>query len=153
MIPSDPAAKPDLLAEKKLKRRRPAGVFLLCFVILVNAFFSFLRVNLALERWHFLNDVMPFTPLFQVLSGAFWGVFSLITAALLWIGGSGSRRLLFLFILLFSLFFWIDRLFLPGYPGRNTNWIFIAIVNFSVFACPLWLVYGSKARKYFEIEN
>jgi hypothetical protein len=134
-------------------KRRPFGVTVLTGLVLTLAVINLVRMTQAVLLWEFLKDLLPFTPLYLVLNGSFWGLTGLIVAVLVWSGWKKTPQLTLAYFGLFSLLLWLDRLFMPGYPGRNSNWPFVIGINIILFAWSVWFLLKSKARKYFEAAN
>jgi hypothetical protein len=109
-------------------------IFLLFFLELVLLLFSleaWLRLQQAIVNWTYLISLGAVVlPLYLAVSGAVWGIVSLAAAVGLWLyqrwavmgTGIGSA--------LFTVWYWLDRLFLaPAAGGSQANVWFAVVVN------------------------
>jgi hypothetical protein len=128
---------------------RPKGVTLLVVVVLSFAAFYLVRFVDALVNWKFLTEILPFSPAYLAVSGLVWFAAEVVLAWGLWRGRSWSRPLYWLILLGFSLYFWLDRFFMPGYPQRNANWLFVLISEIVLSLLSLVVLHHRKANLYF----
>ena len=131
-------------------RRRPFGVTLLSGLVLTFAAINLVRMSQALIRWQFLEDLLPFAPIYLVITGLVWGVLGLITAVTIFWGWKRSPYLAAGLFFGYSVYYWMDRIFLPGYPGKNGSWPFLLLINCGLGLWGSWILTRPKARKYFE---
>lgn len=134
-----------------MKRRRPFGVTLLAWSVLIVTVINLTRLALALQNWDFLVELLPISPLYQALSGLFWGLIGLPLLWGLWQGKNWAPIYWGLALLAYSVYYWADRLLLPGYEGRNINWPFALGVNLFLLVWSLWVLSHPKASNYFGV--
>ncbi|HTX78992.1 MAG TPA: hypothetical protein VMC62_04960 [Longilinea sp.] len=109
-------------------------IFLLLFLeltLLVFSLDSWLRFQQAIVNWTYLISLgVVVLPLYLAVSGAVWGLVSLAAAVGLWfyqrwaviVTGAGA--------LLFTIWYWLDRLFLaPATGGSQANLWFAVVIN------------------------
>ncbi len=135
---------------KKTKPKRPLSVSLLCGVVLIVAVMNLVRLAQSLASWKFLETLLPVSPAYLAVTGLVWGLLGLLAAWRLWQGQAWARWFGLAFIISFSVYYWVDRLFLPGYPGRNSNWLFSAGMNLLLIAISVWILARSMAKRFFE---
>ena len=135
---------------KKTKPKRPLSVSLLCGVVLIVAGLNLVRLGQSLAEWKLLETLLPVSPAYLAVTGVVWGALGLLAAWRLWQGQIWARWFGLGYIVLFSVYYWVDRLFLPGYPGRNSNWQFSAVMNFLLIALSIWILTRPKAKGFFE---
>ena len=123
---------------------------MLCGVVLIVAGMNLVRLGQSLASWKFLETLLPVSPAYLAVTGLVWGVLGLLAAWRLWQGQAWARWFCLAYIGSFSVYYWIDRLFLPGFPGRNSNWLFAAVINFLLIALSVWILVQPKAKRYFE---
>jgi hypothetical protein len=123
---------------------------LLCGVVLIVAVMNLVRLGQSLVSWKFLETLLPVSPAYLAVTGLVWGTLGLLAAWRLWQGQAWARWFGLAFIILFLVYYWVDRLFLPGYPGRNSNWQFAAGMNFLLIALSVWILTRPKAKRFFE---
>ncbi|MEW5872911.1 MAG: hypothetical protein AB1894_26870 [Chloroflexota bacterium] len=131
------------------KPRRPFSVTLLVIVVLIVAVTYLLRLVQALAQWEFLSNWLLVPPLYLALTGLVWASAGLSLAGSLWMGKRWARPAFWLAFAAFSLYFWVDRLLLPGYPQRNANWPFLAGLHLCCLAFSYWVLSRAKAKSYF----
>jgi hypothetical protein len=131
------------------KPRRPLSVTLLAGLVLIVAVVYFTRLARAILEWEFLLNLLPISPAYLAVSGLVWSVVFTCLAWGIWRGRAWALRWCWLALFAFSLYYWLDRLFMPGYPGRNTNWPFSLGANLLVLAWSGWVLSRPKARSFF----
>ena len=132
------------------KTKRPLSVSLLCAVVLIVAVMNLVRLGQSLAEWSFLETILPVSPAYLAVTGLVWGALGLLATWRMWQGKTWARWFGLAFIIAFSLYDWVDRLFLPGYPGRNANWLFSAMTNFLFIAVSVWILVRPKSKQFFE---
>jgi H+/Cl- antiporter ClcA len=132
------------------RSRRPFVVTLLSGLVLILAGINLVRTIQALSAWDFLDEVLPFSPLYLVVTGLIWGLAGVVTAWWLWRGLQGAHWFTLVFLLLYSLYYWMDRVLMPGYAGRNNNWPFVAGSNLLLLVWSVWTFIRPKVRNFFE---
>jgi uncharacterized membrane protein len=128
---------------------RPFGVTLLAVVVLVIAMLHLIRFYLGIRKWDLLNSLLPFSPAYLILSGLIWGIIGLVLFWGLWYGSSWASFYTLVGQVAFSVYYWLDRIFMPGYAERNLNWIFVIGINLSILGYSIWLLTRSKTKKFF----
>jgi hypothetical protein len=117
--------------------------------VLIVAVVYLIRFALALMNWEFLAEILPFSPAYLAVSGLVWGMALPPLAWGLWRGRSWARGGTLIALLVFSFYYWFDRLLMPSYSGRNVNWLFSAGVNLLFLAWSWWILSRPRARTYF----
>jgi uncharacterized membrane protein HdeD (DUF308 family) len=133
--------------------RRPFSISLLTGLILLVALSGFVRMYQTIVQWSYLSTLKMVSPAYILATGLFWGLFGLATGLLLWLRWSQSSLLASAFLISFSIYFWIDRIFVAVSSERFTNWPFRLVVNLLVLAWAVWVVNRPKARSYFEQDD
>ena len=103
---------------------------MLCGVVLIVAGMNLVRLGQSLAGWKFLETLLPVSPAYLAVTGLVWGALGLLAAWRLWQGQTWARWFGLAFIISFSVYYWVDRLFLPSYPGRNSDWLFSAVLTY-----------------------
>ena len=132
-----------------IKPRRPASVTLLAGLVLMVAMVYLTRLFQAILEWELLSDLLPISPAYLAVSGLVWGVVFTCLAWGTWRGRIWALRWSWWALLAFSLYYWLDRLFMASYPGRNTNWPFSLGANLLVLAWSRWVLSRPKTRSFF----
>jgi len=111
---------------------------------------NIIRLSQSLANWEFLSLLLPFHPIYLAVTGLVWGALALLVALRLWQGKAWARGFSLFFIILNSGYFWVERIFLPGYPGRNTNWPFSIGLNLILILFSVWILNRPQAKQFFE---
>jgi hypothetical protein len=130
-------------------RRRPFGITLMTGLIMLIALTGFVRMSQTIVHWGYLSGLEIISPAYLLTSGLFWGIFGLVTGLLLWLRWSQSGMLALAFLAGFSVYYWIDRIFISMSAGRLRSWAFILIVNVIGLIWAAWVVRVAKVRQYF----
>jgi hypothetical protein len=141
--------------------RRPFRLALLALGVLMLAGLSLTRAVLAVRDWDFLSQRAEVSPLYLLTSGLIWT----IAGVRGWFGlwwmkrwGAGFARGI---ALVFSLYIWLERLFLFNRPAEALvfqpilpdNWIFLAGLNIVLLIWVFWATQKPKLRLENEVRN
>ena len=138
---------------KQTRKRRPFGVTLFALLVLSFAVLNLLRLIQAFQKWDLLTALLPFSPIYLLLSGLLWAVVGFPLAWGIWRGSRLAYQLSPVFLVVYSLYIWADRLLLSVYPERLNNWPFIAALNILILAWSLWVLTRPKALIFFGEKN
>ncbi len=130
------------------KSSRPCSVTLLTLGVLTIATINIIRFLFSLFQWEFLNEILPVSPAYLAVSGLVWSLVLLTQAWGLWRGYSWAPRLTLVTSLAYTLYYWLDRLYLTtNYGGQN--WPFVLVFNIILLASIYWILSGRKTRAFF----
>lgn len=135
-------------SEQKPKRRRPLSVTFLSLGVLTLAGFNLLRFVASLQQWGFLNSLPNIHPLYLAATGFFWAATGFVLVCGLWLGLGWSVRATKAWVLLYSLYFWVDR-WLVASVGSGYNWPFALVVNGVSLVLVFWILSNRKAKAFF----
>ena len=139
----------------KPTHRRLLSVTFLALMVFIGAILNLLRLGLALRNWAYLSELLSSVeipsifPAYLAVSGLVWGLVGLLLAWGIWKGESWAPRFLFAVLLVYSAYYWIDRLFLSGYPQRISNWPFALSVNLLILLWSVWVMTRQRTRYFF----
>lgn len=133
---------------------RTRGVTLLAVGVLIMACLHLTRATLVLRDWAFLSQQPSVSPLYLLLTGLAWTSVSWLVWVGLWWAKPWAPERLRGFVLVYSLFAWLERLFLydrpsgvsPFSPLLPGNWIFLLGFNLLVLILVFWILESN--RKY-----
>jgi hypothetical protein len=145
--------KYSLVRKNRQSQRRTLSVTLLSALVLILSVIHLIRMIIALSDWDFLRSVLSFSPIYLVLTGMFWSVTGFITFYFLWRRSKFASWLTMVFLLSFTIYYWFDRLVMPGFRGRNVDWPFAAVLNGILFTWSMWVVTRPSAKRFFEATN
>jgi hypothetical protein len=128
---------------------RPFSVTVIAVVVLYVAATNLLRAIQSFLNWNVLAELLSFSPAYLTISGLAWSISGAWLVWGLWRGRAWARRFSVVFFLAYSIYFWIDRLLLPGSSIRNNNWIFQVCLQILVFLILIWIMSRKRTRRYF----
>ena len=138
---------------KQTRRRRPFGVTMFALLVLSFAVLNLLRLIQTFQKWDLLTVLLPFSPIYLLLSGLLWTVVGFPLAWGIWRGRRLAYHLSPVVLIVYSLYLWTDRLLLSVYPERLDNWPFIAALNILILAWSFWVLTRPKAMIFFGEKN
>ena len=109
---------------------RPWPVFFLSVAGLLFSAVSWLRFGVAVSLFDFLSGLpLSIAPLYQILTGLFWGVAGLWVSGWLWRGHRKAPAALRILTVTYALYYWIDQLLIMTSEIRQSNWWFVLLVT------------------------
>jgi hypothetical protein len=127
---------------------RPFSVTILALGVLTIAGFNLIRFYQAIRLWDFLSEFPNVSPLYLAASGLVWGAAGLALAWGLWRGYAPARRLTLIFAVVYTLYNWIDRLWVSK-PGLSANLPFSAGVNLILLLITTWILTRPRVLAFF----
>ena len=143
------AAQTDDNLQPEEKPSRPGSVTKLALLVLIFAVVNLLRLIQALKSWEFLAGLLPISPAYLAISGLVWSTIGLPLVLAIWYGARWAPGLTRLTIMVYTLYYWVDRLLMPSYPGRNANWPFMAVVSVIILVWAYWVLSRINTREFF----
>ena len=126
-------------------------------MVFIATIVNLLRLGLSLYNWEVLAGLFsstssqPWLPVYLAISGLVWGSLGLPLTLGLWKGKSRTPYLYLAALVAYSLYYWLDRMFLAGYPQRNYNWPFALTVNLLILLYSLWTFTRPRIRLFFGV--
>lgn len=137
-----------------MKAKRPKSVTWLAIGVLTLAVLHFSRLVNTITKWDYYATLPLSVPLiFFVVSGLIWGLAALYLGFGLWRGKNWALRFTNYGAIAFTLYYWVDRLFLSSDPLRNTNLRFSLGATVSLLAIIYWILSRPKAQLFFGETN
>jgi hypothetical protein len=131
------------------KPRRPFSVTLLTVGVLSITAINLLRLVQAFRQWDFLAGFSGVSPLYLALTGLIWSAAGLPLGWGLWRGKRRARWATFGTALVYTLYYWLDRLLLVNKAQARRDWPFAAVVTLLLLTCIVWVLSRSKAKAFF----
>lgn len=128
--------------------RRPFSVTLLALAVLTIAGLNLLRFIQAILLREFLSEFPSVSLPYLILSGLVWAVSGLVSVWGLWRRKNWAPRFTMIFILVYSLVYWLERLWL----SRYNSWMnvpFAIGANILLLLFTAWVLTRPKARSFF----
>jgi hypothetical protein len=128
---------------QRIRPWRPVILIVLVILLLGFCILSWLRFGLALENGAFYNQVsgLPLS-VYMAVSGAVWGIVSLAAAIGDWFRKPWALILTGVGAVVFTIWFWVERLALSRTSLVKTNWLFDGIFNLVILAFILTTVFA-----------
>ncbi len=130
--------------------KRPLSVTLLAIGVLTIAVLNLTRLLSAIRFWPFLQEILPFSALYLILTGLIWAGFGLPLFWGIWYGLSWAPGFARIAAVAYLIYYWLDRLLLTNHSGREANLPFT--VGFSLIGMALiyWILSRRKATMFFR---
>jgi hypothetical protein len=129
--------------------KRPFYVTILLVVVLIFTLLNGLRLVAAILDWRTLADLPMRVPvLYFILTGAFWAVTGFFLAVGLFLQRRWSAWLAWVALILYPLYYWIDRLFLAYRSAIANRTGFLVATTLLLSAFTLWTLSRPKTRSY-----
>jgi len=130
-----------------MPRKRPFGVTLLLWLVLSLSAWGVVRLLAALRWWDVLNEFgARLSPLYLSITGAGWAVVGTVLLWGLFAGKPWTRPAIPASILLWSLGYWIERIF---FESPRANLAFALIASILLFGVTLIGALNRKTKEFF----
>ncbi|MGD2156907.1 MAG: hypothetical protein PVG14_19570 [Anaerolineales bacterium] len=133
---------------------RPFSVTLLAVLVLILTTLYWLRLVETLRLWAFLSRApISLTLLHRIylaVTGALWGLVGLPLTWGLWRGRTWAPRSLSLIAILYSAYYWLDRLFLAVPKIWRPRWPFAVAATVILLVLTFWTLSRPGARAFFS---
>lgn len=133
-----------------VRRKRPFSVTLLTLLVLTITILHWIRFFMALSWWDFLETLPRVSPLFLTLTGFIWGVAGLPLIWGLWLGLRWAPQAAIMVSLLYSTYYWIDRIFVANFAVDRGRWPFLAGMTLLLLVFVLLTLTRSDSRYFFQ---
>jgi hypothetical protein len=130
---------------------RPIRVTLLAVGVLTITSLYLLRLVEALRQWQFLNDLPGVSPVYLALTGLIWASAGLLLFWGLWRGQARAARFAPGYLLVFALYYWLDRLFVANSAVSLANWPVTLALTIIGLAYTFWALRARASRDYFRV--
>ena len=122
---------------------------MLAVSVLILTAYNAVRFGTALTQWTFLTEVMPNPgPLYIAGTGLFWTLGLIGVALNLWFGWKWARPNTFLALLLYTAYYWLDRVLFSAQPREN--WLFVLVLTILFFLFTALALNLPGSRKFFN---
>ena len=129
--------------------RRPLSVTLTAGLVLWITGANWVRFFLSWSGWALLKSLLPFSPAYLLVTGLAWGIVGLGLVWGLWRGKPWTLWGMGLAFATYTLYYWADRLLMPGYSYRNVDGLFWLVINLLVLAWGLWVFSRPRVKRFF----
>jgi len=130
---------------------RPFSVTLLAAVVLIFTALNGLRLVMAIRLWEFLSTLPVDVPvIYLAITGAFWAGAGLVIVTGLWFGLKWDPLLTRTAIVLYAIYYWLDRLLIAESMAIAARWPFAIGLTIILLIFAFWTLSRSKARLFFR---
>ena len=148
---------PENIVAGKTQFPRPRAVTLLALGVLTIASLNLLRWVLALSTWDFLSGWPGVSPLYLLLTGLIWSLVAWPVGVGLWKGKPWAPRWARGLAGVYTIYFWLERLFLYDRPAAAAllqpylpnNWVFLVGLNLIGLVMVYWILVRPKTIEFF----
>ncbi|MFU8771759.1 MAG: hypothetical protein ACNA8H_04980 [Anaerolineales bacterium] len=134
-------------------RKRPFSVTLLAVLVLIFLGFHLIRFVRALQLWDVLVSLPGVPALYLTLTGLIWTIIGIPLLWMIWRGHPKTPATALVVPVLFSIYFWIDRLLIANTSSGLPNLPFLVAANALLLVFTLWASINPKSRRYFKGEQ
>ena len=129
---------------------RPIRVTLLAVGVLTITSLHLLRLVEAVRQWQFLTGLTGVSPVYLALTGLIWASAGLLLFWGLWRGHARAARFAPGYLLVFALYYWLDRIFIANRAISLANWPVTAALTIVGLAYTFWALRARASRNYFK---
>ena len=127
---------------------RPFSVTLLALGVLTIAGLNLTRLIEAIILRDFLSEFPSVPVLYLALSGLFWGITAIPLGWGLWSGRGWAPRYTTVYALVYTAYFWADRLIFGAYAAER-NFPFVVGANLLLLLITWWILSSRNSRSFF----
>ncbi len=151
MVQSQHMDRTEIHNEAKSPPSRPMRVTLLAVGVLTIASLYLLRLVYTIQQWHFLSGLNGLSPLYLALTGLIWASAGLLLFWGLWRGHTWAAKFAPGFMLVFTLYYWLDHIFTENRAVSLVNWPVTAALTVISLAYTFWALRTRASSDYFKV--
>jgi hypothetical protein len=144
---SDRPSSPDHPPSSK----RPFSVTILAMVVLIFTTLNFLRVFSAIRNWKFLATLpvgIPFA--YLAATGLIWTIVGISLAVGLFFGRRWSLRLAKVTWVIYTVYYWLDRLLMAESGAIWVRWPFALGLTAALWIFTFWVLSRPKTHTFLK---
>ena len=128
---------------------RPISVSILVMLVLFFTTINGIQVFSALTSWDFLVALLPTAPMFYiVIGGAIWFFIGLILTVGLFTGKKWTLVITRIAILVYLIYFWIDRFVIAEIIFIQNRWQFFLGLSILLVVLSFWMLEQKKSKLF-----
>jgi hypothetical protein len=133
--------------------KRPTGVTILGWGVLIIACLNLARLIQAVQQWDFLAELPRVFPLYLALSGLVWGLLALVLGWGIFKGMRWAPAFGRLGTVAYLGYFWLDRWLVQQAPERWTNLPFLLGITTLLGGWIFWYLSKPRICNYFGVNH
>jgi hypothetical protein len=135
----------------KQEQGRPPGIKFLSILCILIGLFYLLKLSQVLFKWSLLKELpLTITPAYLAADSLVWCVAGISLAWSLWNGKSWSSSAVLALSFLYSLVFWIDRIWIAEPEGLVQRWPFNLLLTIIGLGLILLVLRRKSSQDYFQ---
>jgi len=125
--------------------KRPFGVTLLLWMVLILSAWGVTRFVAALQAWDVLHEfVASLSPLYLSITGAGWGVAGGVLLSGIWMRKSWTRYMIVTSIFIWLIEYWLERIIFQP-PRANLPFAIVCSVIVIIITVSITILPGTKS--------
>ena len=130
---------------------RPPQIILLSILFALSSLFYLLKFSQVLLQWNSLEKLaLSISPTYLALDGLVWWATCLVLSLSLWRGRQWSRPAVIIFSMVYSLVFWVDKIWIAEPEGLADRWPFNLLLTIIGIGMILVILSLKSSRDYFH---
>jgi hypothetical protein len=137
-----------------MKHKRPNSVTWLTVGVLIFVTINITRLTTAVQQGAFLSDLpLSVSPFYLAFTGLIWAITGLPILWGSWIGKGWTPRVIKVYVVLYAIYYWLERWLAKTNSIMNTGWTGAAVITTLILILVLWITSRPAARKFFGEQN
>ena len=133
------------------RRNRPRTITIISILFFLFSLFNILKLIQVILQWKTLISLqLSIFPLYLAVSGFVWGISGLFITWSFWTGKSWARKPTLVIILLYTIKFWIDLIWIAEPTVLQTRWIINLILTVIGLPAVYLSLYSRSSQNYFN---
>ncbi len=131
--------------------KRPFSVTFLTWVVLIITSLNWLQLVEVIRRWEFLRSLDPAPPvIYLAITGLVWGLLGICLVWGLFLGRSWAPWLMQVISVIYTAYYWLDRLFFADFSAIANRWSFTLGLTITLLVFIFWLFSRPKTKEFFN---
>jgi len=135
---------------RSTQNNRPALITLLSILFALGSLFSLIKFSQALLQWNNLKNLpLSISPAYLAIDGLVWWATGLVLSLALWRGKGWSRPAVMILSMVYSLEFWVDKIWIAEPEGLAQRWPINLLLTIIGLGMILLVLSRKSTRDYF----
>ena len=135
---------------RSTQNNRPALITLLSILFALGSLFSLIKFSQTLLQWNNLKNLpLSISPAYLAIDGLVWWATGLVLSLALWRGKGWSRPAVMILSMVYSLEFWVDKIWIAEPEGLAQRWPINLLLTIIGLGMILLVLNLKSTRDYF----
>jgi hypothetical protein len=144
----------EIAPAEQIQPSRPFALTLLAILLILLSGMGLFRSGWYLLNWSYSISLMtPWRYWWLINSSLVYGLLGLPAAFLLWKGERAAKKFTFFILGLFTLLFWIEKMFITANAAARIDWPFALVVNLLIIASIISILLSPQADRFLRKEE